>query len=175
MEVSWIAAMALLAAGVGAQAHDHHQAAARPYAGMERREIKALSAEEIEQLRSGAGMGLAMPAELNSYPGPKHVLELAEQLGLTNEQKTATTSVFDEMRARAVSLGEQIVEMESHLDRAFASGEIDDERLDRMTSHIAKLRGELRAAHLKAHLRMKEILTPEQVAQYDQLRGYARE
>ena len=38
---------------------------------------------------------------------------------------------------------------------------------------IATLRGELRLAHLRAHLAMKTILTPEQIEAYDRLRGYA--
>ncbi len=51
-----------------------------PYTGMQQREIKALSAETVSGYLAGHGMGFAMVAELNSYPGPKHVLELAEQL-----------------------------------------------------------------------------------------------
>jgi hypothetical protein len=51
-----------------------------PYTGQERREIKALSNEEIDRYLSGDGMGLAKAAELNHYPGPRHVLELADQL-----------------------------------------------------------------------------------------------
>jgi len=38
----------------------------------------ALSVEQIEQYRAGAGMGYAKAAELNRYPGPMHVLELAD-------------------------------------------------------------------------------------------------
>jgi hypothetical protein len=33
-------------------------------------------------------MGLALPAELNGYPGPIHVLELSDKLGLSAEQKS---------------------------------------------------------------------------------------
>lgn len=54
-----------------------------PYAGEEAREIKALSPSDIDGLIAGRGMGYAMAAELNGYPGPAHVLELAEQLELT--------------------------------------------------------------------------------------------
>jgi len=50
-----------------------------PYAGQENRTIKALSQGEIKNFLSGAGMGFAKAAELNHYPGPKHVLELADQ------------------------------------------------------------------------------------------------
>ena len=44
-----------------------------PYAGQETREIKALSRDEINGYLSGDGMAFAKAAELNHYPGPKHV------------------------------------------------------------------------------------------------------
>ena len=59
----------------------------RPYAGMQARAIKALSAEQIADLQAGRGMSLALAAELNGYPGPRHVLEFVEQLGLTDQQR----------------------------------------------------------------------------------------
>src|SRR5438876_506210 len=68
--------------------------AARPYAGQQSREIKALSPEEIGQYLSGAGMGYAKPAELNGYPGPMHVLENADGLALTPEQRKQTTALM---------------------------------------------------------------------------------
>ena len=54
-----------------------------PYTGEEQRAIKALSEEEIKDLLEARGMGLAKAAELNSYPGPLHVLQLAAE-GLTS-------------------------------------------------------------------------------------------
>ena len=45
-----------------------------PYAGMQARPVKALSDQQIADLKAGRGMGLALPAELNGYPGPSHVL-----------------------------------------------------------------------------------------------------
>src|SRR5690242_3488719 len=62
-------------------------AAGSAYAGMQAREIKALSDQQLAELRAGRGMGMALPAELNGYPGPVHVLELADALGLTPEQR----------------------------------------------------------------------------------------
>jgi hypothetical protein len=53
-----------------------------PYAGDETREIKALSPQEVSDLLAGKGMGFAKTAELNGFPGPAHVLELASQLQL---------------------------------------------------------------------------------------------
>lgn len=143
-----------------------------PYAGAEANEIKGLSAEEIQVYRDGTGHGMAKPAELNHYPGPRHVLDLAADLGLTEAQKTEIQAIFDRMHARAVSLGQRIIERERALDKAFASGALDEARLQALVGEIGGLQSELRATHLKAHLETKAILRPEQVGRYDALRGY---
>jgi len=67
---------------------------ASPYEGMQARPIKALSAEQIADLRAGRGMSLALAAELNGYPGPRHILELGEQLGLTDHSAPAFSDYF---------------------------------------------------------------------------------
>ena len=89
-----------------------------PYPGQEQRSIKALSDREISDLTEARGMGLAKAAELNSYPGPLHVLELARELDLTDTQRAATQSLYARMRERAQPLGTKIIEAERELDRA---------------------------------------------------------
>ena len=66
-----------------------------PYAGMQTRPIKALSDQQIADLRAGRGMGLALAAELNGYPGPSHVLELADRLELSTDQRARVQRLFD--------------------------------------------------------------------------------
>jgi Spy/CpxP family protein refolding chaperone len=161
-----------LALGVVASALGARQQQSGVYAGEERREIKSLSTEEIEQLLQGHGMGLAKAAELNHYPGPRHVLDLGGPLELTPEQRAETQATFARMHDEAVRLGRQIVERERALDAMFAKGEIDAGKLRASTSEIAGLQGSLRAAHLAAHLEMRRILSPQQIKKYDELRGY---
>jgi len=143
-----------------------------PYAGEEHREIKALSTKEVQDLLAGRGMGLAKSAELNRYPGPAHVLELADRLGLSAEQKARAKSVFDAMEARARALGKALVEREAELDRLFASRQVSRATLESSLAEISKLQGELRRVHLEAHLAQTDILTREQIAAYVELRGY---
>jgi Spy/CpxP family protein refolding chaperone len=143
-----------------------------PYSGQEKREVKALSPEDIEGYLTGQGMGFAKAAELNHYPGPKHVLELAGELRLEKDQTDKTEEVYNRMHKDAVSLGEKIVEKERLLDHLFASRKIDEEKLRRMTTEIGRLQGELRAVHLRAHLEMRQILVPDQIHRYDEFRGY---
>jgi hypothetical protein len=45
--------------------------------------------------------------------------------------------------------------------------------LEGATAAIAATQGRLRAAHLRSHLAMAELLTPGQVRRYADLRGYA--
>jgi Spy/CpxP family protein refolding chaperone len=144
-----------------------------PYANDAHREIKALSSTEIDDLRAGRGMGLAKPAELNGYPGPMHVLELASQLDLSVDQRAKAEAIIARMRADAMALGAQIIAAERELDRAFADTTIDSESLQQRTQTIARLHGALRAIHLNAHLDQRALLTPAQVQRYMALRGYA--
>jgi Spy/CpxP family protein refolding chaperone len=143
-----------------------------PYAGQEQRSIKALSADEVRDLIEGRGLGLAKAAELNSYPGPLHVLEIADQLALSDAQITATKSLHSSMRDKARHVGALIIEAERNLDRAFAAGSIDGMELRTRVNAIATLQAELRVAHLEAHLAQRRVLAPEQVVRYNALRGY---
>ncbi len=148
------------------------QEAQSPYAGQEERAIKALSLEEIRQYLTGAGMGFAKAAELNHFPGPKHVIEWAEQLLLSQIQLKETKKIRAAMQKEAVRLGKLLVEKEKALDDLFANASINKEKLNAMVEEIAQLSGRIRAAHLRAHLKMKELLSEHQVMLYDQLRGY---
>ena len=144
----------------------------QPYAGMQARPVKALSDQQIADLKAGRGMGLALAAELNGYPGPMHVLELASPLGLSDDRRAKVAGLFDAMKREAVPLGERLIAAETALDRQFADRTITASSLGEATRDIASLQGELRLAHLKYHLATLELLTPEQAARYSTLRGY---
>src|SRR5947209_3778458 len=120
-----------------------------PYAGMQTRSIKALSDQQIADLKAGRGMGLALAAELNGYPGPLHLLELADSLGLSAEQRSAIAALFSSMKAEAVPLGEKLLERETALDRTFADHTITEATLISSTQAIGETQAALRAAHLK--------------------------
>ncbi|WGR74776.1 MULTISPECIES: hypothetical protein [unclassified Bradyrhizobium] len=144
-----------------------------PYAGMQLRQIKALSDQEIADLRAGRGMGLALAAEINGYPGPSHVLELADRLGLTSEQRGKVQEMFAAMRSEAIPLGSRLIDKEGELDQQFASGSVTPESLRAATAAISFIQGELRNAHLKYHLLTRAVLDKPQLDRYAELRGYA--
>jgi Spy/CpxP family protein refolding chaperone len=143
-----------------------------PYAGQESRPIKSLSPEEIQSYENGEGMGFAKAAELNGYPGPRHVLDMAKELRLTEAQKDETQKAFDTMHEKAVLEGKHMVEAERRLDEEFSSRTINAGRLDSLTAAIGALQGKLRSIHLAAHLAESAILTSEQARTYEALRGY---
>ena len=145
---------------------------AQPYAGLETRAIKALSEEQIADLRAGRGMGLALAAELNGYPGPRHVIDLAEHLELTEAQRAEVQALFDAMRAETIPIGEMLIERETELERQFAERTVTPASVSALTEAIGDIQGTLRAAHLRYHLATLDALTPEQVERYTELRGY---
>lgn len=166
-------ALAFLALASSAWAQHHqHTHKASPYAGFGPRAIKALSDEQVADLRAGRGMGLALAAELNGYPGPMHVLELAQPLGLTADQRQHVQRLYDEMKAEAIDAGERLIRAEADLDRAFAAKSVDAGQLGDLTLTIGKRQGELRSVHLRYHLVTARLLTTEQLRRYDELRGY---
>ena len=163
-------AAVMLMATLGAAQHRHGPAA--PYAGLETRAIKALSEQQVSDLEGGRGMGLALAAELNGYPGPMHVLEFADRLALTQEQRAKVEALFAAMKAEAVPLGRRLIEEEAKLDRLFAERTVTPVSLSAATDAIGATQAALRRAHLSYHLETEALMTPEQVRRYAELRGY---
>jgi hypothetical protein len=143
-----------------------------PYAGMQARPIKALSEQQVADLQAGRGMGLALAAELNGYPGPSHVLELADTLGLSADQREATQQLFNAMKQEALPIGEKLISQEAELDSQFAGRTITPASLKSVTLAIAVTQGELRETHLKYHLSTQSLLSESQRRKYSELRGY---
>ncbi|HKP58554.1 MAG TPA: hypothetical protein VJV78_17630 [Polyangiales bacterium] len=143
-----------------------------PYAGMSSASVPSLTAQEVDDLLAGRGLGMARAAELNGYPGPRHVLDLRSELGLDQATVEGAEQLFEEMKSEAQPLGAHVVALEKSLGEAFASQSVDESALSERVGALAELMGQLRGVHLRAHIRMKELLTPEQVARYQELRGY---
>ncbi|MEM9717072.1 MAG: hypothetical protein AAF826_11200 [Pseudomonadota bacterium] len=166
---------ALLGAGIlaGFSAWHFSQTADQPYRGQETRDIAALSTQDVDDLLAGRGWGLALPAELNGFPDPAHVLELADAMELTATQRAEVERIRAEMKREAVALGESYVALEASLDEAFESGAIDADRLAQLTQEASTFLAQLRFAHLDAHLKVTPLLSAEQIAIYNDKRGYS--
>lgn len=163
---------ALLTASMALASFAVAQGNHRPYEGFEAREITSLSEQDIEALRKGSGWGLALPAELNGFPGPAHVLELAQELNLSDNQKQDVTAIYDAMLIDAISAGEALINAELQLDEGFKSSRLNAGKLRQLIDDAEAARADLRYVHLSRHLMTVEILDADQVAAYAELRGY---
>ncbi|WP_137285594.1 Spy/CpxP family protein refolding chaperone [Halorussus salinisoli] len=163
--------------GHDGQSHDGHDGQST-YAGQQTREYAALSKEEVAALKAGKGTvfgGLAKPAELNGYPGPRHVLHVSDELNLTDEQEAEIECLFDDMQSEARPLGKEYLEVERQIEDGYEEGTLTEEKLESLLTKSGNFYGELRNTHLKYHFRAKKILTEEQVDKYNEIRGYTND
>lgn len=131
-----------------------------PYAGQQHRPLKALSEAEIEGYLAGEGMGFARVAELNHYPGPRHVLDLADSRELASEQLRRIQELFETMHVEAVRLGTELVNREAAIARSFAEGRTDEDEMSKLLGQMGAIRAALMGVHLRAG-----------IARLDELRG----
>ena len=160
-----------------ALAHDGHEHGGAPpvapnYAAPPAREIKALSSQEQRGWMEGENMGMARAAELNGYPAPMMVLEMAQTLKLTPQQAAATRELMTRHKAEVRKLGAELVDAERQLDVAFREHHADPADVDRLTGQISQLQGRIRASHLRTHVAAQALLTPEQMQQYAGMHGF---
>lgn len=154
-------------------AHPAASPAPQPYAGFEQREVKALSEQHLADLLAGRGMALALPAELNRYPGPMHVLEHATALALNDHQAASLRGLMDTMRRDAVAAGARVITAEKALDQLFAGASATPDMVAAAAGEAGAAWSALRAVHLVTHIATREVLSPDQLARYGALRGYA--
>lgn len=166
--------LALFLAGpaLAQSGHEMHGGAHHPYAGQDSRAIAALSEEQIEGLQAGAGLGYAKAAELNGWPGPLHVLELADALDLSPQVQAQVAALRQEMLDVVQPLGLALIAAEEELDGLFDRPDLTAAEVEEATAKSAAIEAELRAAHLVAHLKTTPLLTPHQRMLYAAARGY---
>lgn len=134
--------------------------------------IRSLTPEQVAQIERGEGAGFALPAELNGVPGPRHVLDMARDLGLAREQVARVQTIYDGMRAAVIPAGQRYLDAVRSLEGDFRAGTLSGADLPGRVAEVARLEGELAAAHLAAHLTTAAILTAEQTSTYNRIRGY---
>lgn len=168
MRVSRVAVWLVAPLALAAQQHDHSAMMASQAKTAETSHHAFLEMER-GAIERGEGFGMALAADRNGFPGPKHILELKAELGLTAEQQTSIEKLMAEMSEKAVAKGREILDAEQKLEEMFAAGRSERE-LRAQTNRIAGLRGELRWVHLATHVAARRVLTAEQNAKYRELR-----
>lgn len=145
------------------------------YIGQENEIIKSLSSEDIESLETGTGDAfgsMAKLAELNGYPGPRHILDLGKELGLTTVEKEYIIIIYNDMKREALISGQEILQIEKTANELFANKSISDSELQRLIIKSAENYGKLRYIHLTTHLKIMDILSQEQIILYNTLHDY---
>jgi len=118
--------------------------------------------EERQAIERGQGFGMGLVADRNGFPGPRHILDMKDELKLSAAQVRDVEQLFDKMHSRAVELGNELLAREAELDRLFAQGVSEEAAVRRLLTESALLRAELRWVHINAHLEARELLSPEQ-------------
>lgn len=77
--------------------------------------VQACEAEFEAVVRDGRGFGMAFTADQTGYPGPLHVLELKERLGLSPEQEAKARALMQVMFQESRPKGAQLLEAEARL------------------------------------------------------------
>jgi Spy/CpxP family protein refolding chaperone len=99
---------------------------------------------------------------------------MKDEIGLTKEQLGRVQSIFDDMQHRAIQEGQRFLAAERELDAAFKNKTVTERRLRALIDNAENSRSRLRLVHLAAHLEVTAILTREQIARYNEHRGYAK-
>jgi Spy/CpxP family protein refolding chaperone len=125
-------------------------------------------------MTDGRGFGMAFAADQNGYPGPMHILELKDRLKVTPEQEAKAQALSDAREAEALPKGARLLEAEQRLRRLYAERRADEASVRAAVAEIERARSEVRLVHLLTHLRARDILTPEQVRLYREIRWASR-
>jgi len=147
------------------------------YAGLERRIIKSISDEDLKALKKGEGGifgGLGLSAELNNFPGPVYVLRFEKELKLSDEQRKTIQQIADEKQREAMSIGEEFIAAEKHLDSHFVNQSVSNIELENLINRSAEIFGRLRYCHLISHLKTKDVLSQDQINLYNKICGYSK-
>ncbi|MBI5464331.1 MAG: hypothetical protein HY966_05190 [Ignavibacteriales bacterium] len=124
-----------------------------------------------DALLNGEGMGQAEYAERNGFPGPKHALKWKDELGISNDQMQKIEALANGVEVSSKFRGEDIVKAEIDLNAMFEAGTATEKNVRVKVQDIARLRGELQFIHLQAHLKMKQILSANQMTRYKELQA----
>jgi Spy/CpxP family protein refolding chaperone len=118
----------------------------------------------------GRGFGMAFTADRRGYPGPLHVLELGDALGLTATQTAQLRALEGAMFAESRPRSAVLLAAERRLDMLFDGGRATEADLAPLVAEVERLRGEVRLVHLRYHLKTRDLLTEPQRLVYHERR-----
>jgi hypothetical protein len=133
--------------------------------------IRSLSYQKYTAYQNGDEMGMAKPAVLNNYPTPAQVLSREKELKLTAVQKNQLTAANEAIVFKAKEMGRFILQHEKMLNDLFSTGKANEGSVIYYCNQIGLYQGELRNAHLQACLKVRRILTTDQLIKYSRIQA----
>jgi Spy/CpxP family protein refolding chaperone len=123
-----------------------------------------------ENVRDGRGFGMAFVADQQGYPGPLHVLELKDRLGLSRDQEAKAQALLAAMFAESRPKSARLLHAEARLRHLFATGRPDEAAVRTAVGEVETARADVRLVHLLFHLKMRDALTDAQRRIYQEAR-----
>ena len=164
--------LAGLAAGATMGWAQHGRGA--PDAAHPHRVAETCAAEFETVVGEGRGFGMGFAADQNGYPGPMHVLELKERLGLTAEQAAKAQALVHAMFAESRPKSARLLEAEARLKKLFADGAAGEAAVRAAVAEVERARSDVRLVHLLTHLKTRDLLTEAQRRVYHEARWGTR-
>jgi Spy/CpxP family protein refolding chaperone len=132
-------------------------------------------ADEFDAVvRDGRGFGMAFAADRQGYPGPMHVLELKDRLGLDAVQEARVRALVHAMFSESRPKGARLLDAEARLRALFAAGTAGEAAVRAAVAEVERARADIRLVHLLAHLETRELLTESQRRAYQEVRWPGR-
>jgi Spy/CpxP family protein refolding chaperone len=138
------------------------------------RVAEACTAQFDQVVADGRGFGMAFAADQNGYPGPMHVLELRERLGLTPEQVAKAEAMMRAMFEQSRPKSRQLLDAEARLRRLFADGTASESAVRAGVADVERAHADVRLIHLLTHLQTRDLLTEPQRRLYHEARWGSR-
>ena len=124
---------------------------------------QALSAQGTEGLQDDPLFATLFPPEL--------IMQHRRAIGLDDEQRDVISRMIQELQGEVVRLQWELLEEVQELTVITGAVRVDlDRALDQMDS-VLNTEKEIKQAHLEALVRIKNVLSAEQQAMLDRLRG----
>jgi Spy/CpxP family protein refolding chaperone len=104
------------------------------------------------------------------YP-PELIMRHRRAIDLTDEQRDAISRMIADLQGRVVALQWELLDEVQQLERITAGNRVDlDRSLDQL-GDVLETEGRIKRAHLEMLVRIKNLLSPEQQATLDRVRG----
>jgi Spy/CpxP family protein refolding chaperone len=102
---------------------------------------------------------------------PELIMQHRRAIGLTDEQRDAISRMIQDLQGRVVRLQWELMDEVQRLEEVTAQTRVDlDRALDQMGA-VLETENEIKRAHLEMLVRIKNLLSAEQQATLERLRG----